>query len=195
MLLDVFLNNPWLAIGLWVLFYSSDHTLTIKAAKLHQAGANKHFGFGGGYELNPIFKDEVAKFQWFGFRFFLMMFVVSALLFVMYSLGVPDLFAFFWGMLIGIQLAVHFRHLRNLTLFQHAIRSEGVSGKIEYQHWLTLRVSSIEFFCFTLLFLLLFFLWGSFFVLGAAVGCCSLALRHLLDSRKKTTKVAGASGP
>jgi hypothetical protein len=186
MLLDVFLNNAWLAISLWALLYFSDHTLTLKAAKMYQSGANKHFGFAGGYELNPIFKDDVANLRRFGFRFFLMLFVVSGLMFLIDNLGVPELFAFFWGMLVGMQLAVHFRHIRNLTLFQYALKSEGISGRIEYRHWLNLRLSSMEFFSFTLLFLLLFFLWDSFFVLGAAVGCFSLALRHLLDSRKAT---------
>jgi hypothetical protein len=88
-------------------------------------------------------------------------------------------------MFVGIQLANHCRHLHGLAAYFHARRSVGLSGKIQYEHWLSLRLAAVDFFCFGLLFLILFLFWGHFFALGAALGCLSLMLRLLMASVKK----------
>ncbi|MDQ2936273.1 MAG: hypothetical protein M3R67_02070 [Acidobacteriota bacterium] len=184
MLLDFFLNKAWAAIGLWALLYCLDYAFTYKAAKIYKAGAGKHFGFGGGYELNPFFKDDIAQLRRFSFRFFLLLLLVAGLLLILHGTGLREYFAFVWGLMICLQLTVHFRHLRNLAVFYYAKDSQGVNGRIEYEHWLSLRLSSIEFFYFSVFYLFLFLLWGNLFMLGGATGCLVLALRHLYDSRR-----------
>lgn len=186
MLLNLFLNNVWLAIGLWTILYLMDYLLTLKAARMYYAGANKHFAFAGGYELNPVFKEDIAGLRRFSPRFWLLLFLVAGLLLIIYAINFPEAFAFAWGMLVCIQIAIHLRHIRNLMVFHYARDSRGMSGRIEYQHWLSLRLSSVELFSFPLLFLFLFLFSGSFFMLGGAVGCLSLALRHLFDSTKES---------
>jgi len=111
--------------------------------------------------------------------------LVVGLLLMIYELNIPAGFAVALGMFVGIQLANHCRHIRNLFVFSYARRSAGVSGKIQYAHWLSLRLSSVDFFCFGVLFLIFFLFWGHLFMLGAALGCLSLAIRHLIDSVKK----------
>ena len=96
----------------------------------------------------------------------------------------PQLFAFVWGTFVWIQIANHFRHIRNLMVFHYARTSTVVSGQIQYQPWLSLRLSALDMFSFVILFLILFLFWGSFFILGGAIGCLSLALRYLIDSKK-----------
>ena len=182
-LLDLFLNNVWLAIGFWAGLYCLDYVFTIKAARLYRDGAQQHFVFPEGIELNPFFQDDIARVRKLSFRFFLMLFFIAGLLLI--GSMIPEMFAFLWGMFVGIQLANHCRHLHGLAAFSHARRSVGVSGKIQYEHWLSLRLSSVDFFCFGLLFLILFLFWGHLFALGAAVGCLLLALRQLIDSVKK----------
>jgi hypothetical protein len=184
MVLDFLLDNVWAAIGLWAFLYCLDYTLTFKAAKIYRAGAGKHFGFAGGYELNPYFQDDIAKLRRFSFRFFLLLFFVSGLLLILHNTGLRDYFAFSWGLLVCLQFTVHFRHLRNLAIFYYAKDSKGVSGKIEYEHWVSLRLSSIEFFTFSVFYFFLFLLWVNPFILGATVGCAVLAIRHLFDSRR-----------
>ena len=184
MLLNLFLNNVWLAIGLWCVMYLMDYVFTLKAAHMYQAGAKKHFKFAGGYELNPFFKEDIAFLRRFSPRFWFLLFLVSGLLLLLHRLNFPEGFTFAWGMLVGLQLAIHCRHVHNLMVFYYALDSNGVSGYIEYQHWLSLRLSSIGLFSFSILFLFLFLFLGTFFLLGAAVGCFSLALRHFLDSAK-----------
>ena len=184
MLLNLFLNNVWLAIGLWAILYVMDFIFTMKAARMYQEGASKHFVFPGGIELNPIFKEDVARLRRFSLRFFLLLFFVGSLLLIAHSVDIPELFPLVWGMFVWMQIANHFRHLRNLMVFHYARTSSGVSGQIQYQHWLSLRLSGLDMFSFAVLFLILFLFWGSFFMLGGAIGCLSLALRHLIDSRK-----------
>ena len=184
MLLNLFLHNVWLAIGLWPILYLMDYVLTLKAARMYHAGASKHFAFAGGYELNPFFKEDIAGLRRFSPRFWFLLLSVGSLLLIIHSMNFPEAFALVWGMLVCIQITIHLRHIRNLTVFHYARDSKGMNGRIEYQHWLSLRLSSIELFSFSILFLSLFLFSGSLFMLGGAVGCLSLALRHLLDSTK-----------
>ena len=187
MLLNLFLHNAWLAIGLWAILYVMDYVFTLKAARMYQEGANKHFIFPGGIELNPYFKEDIARLRRFSFRFFLVMFFVGGLLLIAHSVDIPEFFAFVWGTSVWMQIANHFRHIRNLMVFHYARTSNGVSGQIQYQPWLSLRLSALDMFSFVILFLILFLFWGSFFILGGAIGCLSLALRHLIDSMKSNS--------
>lgn len=184
-LLDLFLNNIWLAIAFWVALYCLDYIFTMTSARLYRDGAKQHYSFPEGIELNPIFREDVARIRTFSWRFFLLLFFIAGLFLIVYALDVPEAFALVWGMAVGIQLANHCRHIRNLVLFSFARHSVGVSGKIQHEHWLSLRLSSVEFFCFGLLFLVLFLFSDTLFILGAAIGCWSLALRHFIDSVKK----------
>ena len=189
-LLDLFLNNIWLAIAFWTALYCLDFIFTMTAARFYRDGAQQHFAFSEGIELNPVFRDDVAKIRTFSFRFFLLLFFVVGLLLIFYELDVPELFAVVWGMFVGMQLANHCRHIRNLVVFSMARRSVGMSGKIQYQHWFSLRLSSIEFLCFGVLFLILFFFWGHPFAFGITLGCLLLSLRHWADSVKNRKSLA-----
>lgn len=184
MLLHLFLNNVWLAIGLWATLYGMDYFFTLQAARMYQEGANQHFIFPGGIELNPYFKEDILHLRRFSFRFFLMLFFVGGLLLIIHSFDVPEVFAFIWGMFVLMQIANHFTHIRNLIVFHYARTSTGMSGQLQYQHWLSLRLSALDMFSFAGLFLILFLFWGNFFVLGGVASCLWLAIENLVDSRK-----------
>lgn len=183
-LLDLFLNNIWLAIGFWAGLYFLDYIFTMTAARFYRDGAKQHYVFSEGLELNPLFRDDVARISKFSFRFFLMLFFGVGLLLIPYALNIPEGFAVIWGVFVGMQLANHCRHIRNLVVFAYARGSNGMSGRIQYEHWFSLRLSSVDFLCFGVLFLILFLIWGHLVVLGATLGCLMLALRHLIDSVK-----------
>jgi hypothetical protein len=184
MLLNYLLKHGWIAVVIWAFLYCLDYLFTLKAARMYEAGVNKHFSFAGGYELNPFFKDDIAQLRRFSFRFWLMLVLYCGLLLILDSFGIQELFAFAWGALVCVQLAVHFRHVRNLVVFHYAQQSKGISGKIEYQQWLSLRLSAIELLWFTGFFLFLYLLYGDFVVLGGALGCLSNAITHLKDAKK-----------
>src|SRR5437870_5323176 len=85
--------------------------LNLTAARLYRDGAQQHYAFPEGIELNPFFRDDVAKIRTISFRFFLLLFFVVGLLLIMYELNIPEAFAVVWGMFVGIQLANHCRHI------------------------------------------------------------------------------------
>ena len=86
--------------------------------------------------------------------------------------------------MILLELAIHMRHVRNVVLFRALVGSEGVRGRIEYPRRLMLRMSSIEGLAFSGLFAVIFLFTGSWFVLGGAFTCLSLAAKHLRLARK-----------
>ena len=186
MFLSTVLDNVWLAVGLWVALFLLDHLLTLKAARMYQMGANKHFTFSGGYELNPYFKEDIARLGTFSFRFLLMLILGAGVLMISHPL--PEMFALVWGMLIGTQLVVQLRHINNLVRFHYARDSRGMSGRIETDHWLSLRLSAVNSLSFAIFFLCFFLLFGSLVLLGATIGCLSLALRHFFDSARKNNQ-------
>jgi len=144
-------------------------------------------------QLSSVIRSEdIAGLRRLSPRFWLGLFFVGGLLLLIHSLDLPEVFAVVWGMFIGVQIAIHFRHIRNLVVFHHARDSQGMSGHIEYEHWLSLRLSSIDLFSFSLLFLSIFLFSGNFVMLGGAAGCFVLALRHLFDSTKARKKLPQA---
>ena len=106
-------------------------------------------------QLSSVIRSEdIAGLRRLSPRFWLGLFFVGELLLLIHSLDLPEVFAVVWGMFIGVQIAIHFRH--NLVVFHDARDSQGMSGHIEYEHWLSLRLSSIDLFSFSLLFLSIF---------------------------------------
>src|SRR5574341_791439 len=89
-MLEAFLvNNVVFAILLWAIIYTSDYYLTIYAARLYEAGANQHFGFGGSVELTPYYQKDVDRLTSLSPRFLLMLMLSSALLVAIWLLAVP----------------------------------------------------------------------------------------------------------
>ena len=192
MLLNLFNEKPWVSIGCWAAFFCVDYALTLSGARMYQAKAGKHYLFSGGYELNEFFKDDIARLRPFSFRFFLMLLFVVGLMLISFVVG-PEIFELTWGMFIGLQLSVLFRHILNLTLFYYASRSAGIEGRIQIEHWLSLRLAAIESLAFSLVFIAIYFLADKTFLLGGAAGCLLLAHRLLADSYQQ--RKASVSSP
>jgi hypothetical protein len=134
MLLDALLAHPWLAIALWAVIYISDYTLTIVGARLHRDGANRHHEIQG-YELTPIFQQDIAKLRLVSPRFIIMLLVTSSLLLFAFLLARDDrqlrfIPACLLGYFILQEVAVHVRHIRNIAAFRLMMQSKGIAGKI-----------------------------------------------------------------
>ena len=98
-------------------------------------------------------------------------------------LDVSQLFAFALGGAVCLELAILARRGRYIALFC-AFRAGGLTGRVEYARWLTLRVSAAEHFTFAGLFFVLFLAVGSYLLLGGAVFVLSSGLRHWSSSRR-----------
>ncbi len=183
MLEEFLVDNVVIAILFWVILYASDYYLTIHAARLYHAGANEHFGFGGSVELTPYYQKDVDRLKRVSPRFILMLVLTSAILLTIWALAVPllqvpALFSFAFGALVLMEAAVHARHFRNIFLFQNAHDGRGIGGKIEYERWIVLQSSAVEFFGFAIICLFAFFISGSWFFAGGAAGSFSVSMRH-----------------
>ena len=74
-------------------------------------------------------------------------------------------------MFLCLEIGVHLRHLRNVSLIREIRKSGGVDGQISYRKWFSYRISASEFHIFSALFLLIAVLTYSPFFLGGAIMC------------------------
>src|SRR5258708_1135039 len=108
-LLDLFLNNIWLSIALWTVLYCFDYIFTMTTARFYRDGAQQHYAFPEGIELNPFFRDDVAEVRTISFRFFLVLFFVVGLLVITYELNVPEVSAIVCCLFVAPQSAIYSR--------------------------------------------------------------------------------------
>jgi len=190
------LASPWPGLIVWSLLYISDYTLTLKCARLYQGGVNEKMIFEGSYEITPYFQRDIDTLRSFSPRFMAMLVIMGALLtaqwWIANTLFEPRGYQFILGILIGVQLAIHIRHFRNLFLFRAILAGNAVRGRIEYLRPAMLRGSSIELLAFCGLYLVLFAFTRSWFLLGGAFGCLSIALKHWRLFRVQQKNAPGA---
>lgn len=184
---DLLVRNVWLSVAIWGILYASDYYLTIYSARLYSTGLKEHVVFEGSYELTPRFQKDVDSLRWFSPRFALGLLLSVVVLLVIWVLAValldfPQLFAFAIGGSIFRELAVHARHIRNIVLFRSA--AGGVTGRVEYARWLTLRISAVELITLAGLFFAAFLVVRSYLVLGGAVFTLATGLQHWSWSTK-----------
>lgn len=185
-MIDALVNSPWTGAAIWALLYIGDYGLTIAGARLYRRGAHRFFAFEQGYELNPVFKRDIARLRYFSPRFIMLLLTTTVLILIIWRLSrpYPQLFIFLIGALVLIEVSVHMRHLRNIVLFWIVLHRGGVEGHISYAGWLSYRVSAMEFFTYALLFLVVWLLTRSIFFLGGASTCLVTGIKHIVFSRK-----------
>ena len=189
---------PWIGMILWTLIYISDYALTIASARKYRG--NPHVEFEGSFEMNPVFERDVNLLNPVSMRHLLLL-VLSNLLLALFSFLFSAIryrsgFSFILGMFVLMEVAVHFRHFRNLHLLTISKGPGGLEGKLSYRRWLIFSTSSFEFACFALLYLMTAILTYSLFFAGGAIGCLVIAIKHYNGYRtlyKKTSTDGEAS--
>lgn len=192
------LDSLWPGLILWLALYVSDNLFTMACARLYQAGVREKIVFEGSYELTPYFQKDVDALRVLSPRFLLALLWQALLLAAVWRLTRAvgpwnEPYLFLLGAMILVQATIHVRHLRNIYLFRAALRPDGVRGRIEYPRSLMLRLSAVEVLAFAGVFLAIFLVTGSWFVLGGAAGCLSLALKNLRLERRYTSEVTRAA--
>ena len=183
-------DSLWPGLVSWVVLYCSDYFLTIHCARIYQAGVRDKFVLEGSYELTPYFQKDVDFLRSVSPRFVLALIGTSGTLALIWYLTQkvmpwPDAYLFLLGTLVLVAFSVHVRHVRNLYLFRMAPRSEAIRGRIEYRRFLLLRLSAIELASFSAIYLVVFLVTHSSFVLGGSVTCLSTAWNHSRLARKE----------
>ena len=173
---DTLFDSAWLGPLLWVVMYISDYRMTLICARMYQA--QQAIVFEGSYEITPMFQADVNALRRLSPRFVIALLASTICLVLIQSSsgeGSSSLYAGVLGALLLLQFAVHLRHFRNWFLFRNI---GALQGRVLYPRGLLLRSSAIELLGFALLYLTLFLMTGSVFLLGGALACGALAINH-----------------
>ena len=179
---------------LWIILYISDYYLTIYSARgFREIG---HFQFEDSFELTPQYQKDINALKPVSRRHIVSL-ILSSLLIVFIWWLTKRLIPFPWayfayllyiGMFLLIEVAVHLRHLRNISLIREYRKNGGIEGTISYRKWFTYRISAAEFYTFAILFLLIAVLAYSPFFLGGAIMCWGTGFRHSRLAKKAKSK-------
>jgi hypothetical protein len=186
-------TNPWIGVILWVIIYTSDYYLTIYSARgFREMG---HFQFEGSLELTPQFQKEVDALKPFSSLHltYMVVYSIAILLFFWITRFLSYLYwtySLFLGMLLLVEVSVHLRHFRNISMIREYRKNGGIDGQIFYRRWFTYRISASELFAHAVLFLIVAVLSFSPFFLGGAIMCSATGFRHLRLAGKAQQKVA-----
>ena len=170
------LFNPSMMAVIWVVIYSSDWLMNYWGTRLYRKQVKKFCVFEEGYNLNHITIDELDHPSFLLLRYLSELFITTTaiwlLLYVCKLYSNWGFFEFFCGFFILLETCVHFRHVRNVTMFSLMSKGSGLYGSLAVPRWLSLRAAFVEFGSFGIGFLVVFFFDSSnFFVLGGAVAC------------------------
>jgi hypothetical protein len=193
--IETLVASPWPGILTFAFLFTSDSSLTMTCARMYREGVRDHIGFDGSFELTPFHQVEVDALRRFGPRFFLALILGATVVAAMWWMSVsgettPATYEFGLGMIVLLQLAVHVRHLRNLSLFRSILAGGAISGRIEYARSTLLTNSAVELIAFGALYAIVSLVVGSMFLAGGALGCAVLGGQQLQLARRASARPA-----
>jgi hypothetical protein len=180
-------TSPWPGAILWILLYVSDYYLTIYSARgMKEIG---HFKHEGSFELTPQYQKDIDALKPVSKRHLILLAVYTLIIFLLWWLcadliGIPLIFTLYLGMFLLLEVAVHFRHLRNVFLIREVRKNGGVDGEVTYRKWFSYKLSAFELYLFSVLYLIVAFVTYSPFFLGGAIMCFGTGLKHSRLSKK-----------
>lgn len=184
-------SNPWYGVICWIILYISDYYLTIQSARGFRE--IDRFRFEGSLELTPQFQKDVDQLRPVSIRHILWLIASSLILLIVWwitrlSIYLELAYPLYLGMFLLLEVAVHFRHLRNLAMVREIQRNGGVDGQITYKQWFSYRNSANELYITGTFFLLVAFLTFSAFFLGGAIACYGTGVSHARLAKKAKSK-------
>ncbi len=190
-------STPYPGMILWIVLYISDYYMTLSSAKGFQEIG--HFHFEGSFELTPQFQEDINKQRKISRRHILFLVVYTLVILFAWWLFAKTfkaewLYSIYLGTLILMEVAVHQRHFRNVSMVNAIKKEGGVEGEITYQKKLSYRVSANEFQVFAGLFFIVAVITYSPFFLGGAISCFGIGVRHNIYAGRaaRASKVANA---
>lgn len=183
---EYFFQHWWACAAVWAALFIADYAMTIRCARLYRSGVNEKFVFEGSFELTPMYQKDIDELRTISPRFLAMLVLNATLLVMLWALMAvenPGVYSFFAGAMIGTQMAVHIRHLRNYVTFRMAA-ADAVRGRIEYSRPVILKSSAAELMATAVMFGVLGAMTMSWFPAGAAFGTAAAAWKHYRLARK-----------
>jgi hypothetical protein len=180
-------TSPIPGVILWIVLYMSDYYLTIYSARgFREVG---HFQFEGSFELTPQFQKDIDALKPVSKRHIILLVLFSLLIVLIWWLTkhllfFPWTYLLYLGMFLLLEVAVHLRHLRNVSLIREIRKGGGAEGQISYKKWFSYRISASEFYLHSVLLLLFAVLTYSPFFLGGAIMCFGTGFKHSRLAKK-----------
>ena len=179
---DWLATSPWPGVVLWMLLYVSDYYLTIYSARgFRETG---HFQFEDSFELTPQYQKDINALTPVSKLHITLLLLYSSLIVLLWWLTqrlifFPWTYSLYLGMFLLLEVGIHLRHLRNVSLIR-AIRKDdgGIQGQLTYRKWFSYKLSASEFYTFSALFLIIAVLVYSPFFLGGAIMCLGTGFKH-----------------
>jgi hypothetical protein len=174
-------TSPIPGVILWIILYISDYSLTIYSARgFREIG---HFQFEGSFELTPQFQKDIDALRPVSKLHIILLVLYSLLIvfiwwFMRFLFYFPWIYLLYLGMFLLLEVAVHLRHLRNVSLIREIRKNGGVEGEIKYRKWFSYRISASEFYLYSALFFVFAMLTYSPFFLGGAIMCFGTGFKH-----------------
>lgn len=169
----------------------ADYYLTIWGAKLALRGYRDHFK-SESYELNPVWRDDVAKFKLFNVRHLALAAVMTALLWWAGEMDVePWFFPLMFGMVLGAFIPVLCQHVGNIYIFDFMHRHPNeVEGVVTFTMRYSIMASLSQGVSILVLLIVIAALTREMIVFGMLFGAVVLTLARLrwlaLAKKQKT---------
>ncbi len=174
--------------------------MTITLRSIPQRGFREigHFQFEGSFELTPQFQKDIDALKPVSKRHIILLVLSSLLIvfiwwFTKHLLFFPWTYLLYLGMFLLMEVAVHLRHLRNISFIREIRKSGGVEGQIYYQKMVFLSNFASEFYLYSALFLIFAVLAYSPFFLGGAIMCFATGIKHNRLAKKAKSNSSAIS--
>jgi hypothetical protein len=183
MMEKLLIDQVWIPIVLCAVIYLVDYYLGLYEAYLYHNHAKAHVVFDERYEGYERV-SETGNRKWIpSSSFFVVLVVVSLGIYAAWYALVkqfarPELFLLILGGLILFRAASTLIHFRTVSLFRFTMQSGEIKGKVMYSKHMTSTLLYLDFYGFTLLYLLLLFIQGGWFLFGGILTCFIAARRH-----------------
>src|ERR671919_651028 len=111
-------TSPWPGVVLWIILYISDYYLTLYSARGFRE--IRHFQFEGSFELTPQYQKDINALKPVS-RLHITLLILYSLLILFiwwltqYFLYLQGAYLLYLGMFLLLEVAVHIRHLRNVS--------------------------------------------------------------------------------
>jgi len=180
-------QDLWVVIILWSLYYYGDYCFTVFNSKNYPPVLGRHFVHKGSFEIDTRLQDDIDNGRWFSLAF-LRSWIITCMGFLMFwwlsGLGnFPQLFQWYSGLLFLLFGVSYLRHFRNFSSYKFYNKGD-IIGKVEYTESYDLTQSAWELIGFSLFYLLISVILGSWFFFGGFVSSIFLATNHRKMAKK-----------
>jgi hypothetical protein len=189
------LENLWVVLPVWTILPISDYYLTLRQARICDRAVKHVIVLWVGVELTLQFRHDTQQERRISPRFIVSLLLILTWIGLVWylclkAMWLPELYRAFAGGLLVLQLVIHLRNFRNLSLFRSIERKGESTGHMVFSRRVLLRNSAAKLDATTVFLLLGFVVTGAWELLGGAVLFATVGAQHAVLGRKASAFVS-----